>query len=108
VAYQGYGRAVLSVDEVHELNRIATGGLVPDLTLLLDVDPADGLAQATLAGMDRLEAAGLDFHERVRMGYLLIAEAEPDRVKVVSRSSEQAVAEEIWRHVEPLLTRLTS
>jgi dTMP kinase len=107
VAYQGYGRAVLEVEEVHELNRIATGGLVPDLTLLLDVDAAAGLAQATLAGADRLEAAGLEFHERVRMGYLRIAEAEPDRVKVVSRGSEASVAEAVWQHVEPLLARVT-
>jgi dTMP kinase len=107
VAYQGYGRAVLAVEEVHELNRIATGGLVPDLTLLLDVEPAAGLAQATLAGVDRLEGAGLEFHERVRMGYLRIAEAEPDRVKVVPRSSVASVAEAVWQHVEPLLARLT-
>lgn len=107
VAYQGYGRAVLAVEEVRELNRIATGGLMPDLTLLLDVDAAAGLAQATLAGVDRLEGAGLEFHERVRMGYLRIAEAEPDRVKVVPRSSESSVAEAVWQHVEPLLARLT-
>ncbi|MGB4441664.1 MAG: dTMP kinase [Coriobacteriia bacterium] len=106
VAYQGYGRAVLPVAEVHELNRIATSGLTPDLTLLLDVDAASGLAQATTEGADRLEAAGRDFHERVRAGYLEMAAAEPDRIKVVPRSSVDEVAAAVWAHVEPLLARL--
>lgn len=106
VAYQGYGRAVLPVDEVRELNRIATGGLVPDLTLMLDVDAASGLAQATLGGADRLEAAGHDFHERVREGYLQIAAAEPDRVKVIGRASVEQVAADVWEQVEPLLGRV--
>ena len=91
------------VDEVRELNRIATGGLVPDLTLLLDVDPAAGLEQATAAGADRLEAAGLEFHERVRAGYLEIAAAEPGRVKLIHRGGVDEVAREVWLHVEPLL-----
>lgn len=106
VAYQGYGRAVLPVEEVHELNRIATGGLTPDLTLLLDVDAASGLAQATAAGADRLEQAGHDFHERVRAGYLELAAAEPDRIKLIGRAPVDAVAEAIWSHVEPLLDRV--
>lgn len=106
VAYQGYGRAVLPVAEVHELNRIATGGLTPDLTLLLDVDAASGLAQATAEGADRLEAAGHDFHERVRTGYLEMAAAEPDRIKVVPRAPVDEVAAAVWGHVEPLLARL--
>lgn len=105
VAYQGYGRAVLPVDEVAELNRIATGGLVPDLTLLLEVDAAGGLASATAGGADRLEAAGLDFHERVRAGYLAMAAAEPDRIKVVPRGAVAEVADAIWSLVEPLLAR---
>lgn len=103
VAYQGYGRAVLPVEEVHELNRIATGGLTPHLTLLLDVDAAAGLTQATADGADRLEQAGHEFHERVRAGYLEIARQEPDRVKLIARASVDEVAAEIWRHVEPLL-----
>lgn len=106
VAYQGYGRAVLPVEEVDELNRIATGGLTPDLTLLLDVDARAGLAQATAEYADRLEQAGQAFHERVRAGYLAIAEREPDRVKLVARAPIAEVAAEVWRYVEPLLQRL--
>lgn len=109
VAYQGYGRAVLPVEQVHELNRIATGGLVPDLTLLLDVDATAGLAQATAErAADRLEQAGADFHERVRAGYLAIAAAEPHRVKLVRRAPVDEVAAAVWSHVEPLLAGLGS
>lgn len=103
VAYQGYGRGVLSVEEVHELNRIATGGLVPDLTLLLDVDVAAGLATATARGADRLEAAGLDFHERVRAGYLALAAQEPERIAVVPRGSLDEVEAAVWGRVFELL-----
>ncbi|MDZ4178149.1 MAG: dTMP kinase, partial [Coriobacteriia bacterium] len=103
VAYQGYGRGVLPVEEVHELNRIATGGLVPDLTLLLDVDAAAGLEHATSGGADRLEAAGHDFHERVRAGYLALAAEEPGRIKVIGRMLTADVAAAVWSHVEPLL-----
>jgi len=106
VAYQGYGRAVLPVEEVHELNRIATGGLTPDLTLLLDVDPTHGLAQAAARGADRLEQAGAPFHERVRAGYLVMAEEEPERIKVVPRGPVDEVAAAVWGHVEPLLGRM--
>lgn len=105
VAYQGYGREVLPVEDVRELNRIATGGLVPDLTLLLDIDAAAGLAQATASGADRLEQAGHDFHERVRAGYLAMAIAEPERIKLVGRASVDEVERAIWSHVEPLLAR---
>lgn len=106
VAYQGYGRQVLPVREVEELNRIATSGLVPDLTLLLDVDAQAGLAQATAEGADRLEAAGHDFHERVRAGYLEMAAAEPERIKLVRRASVDDVERAIWAFVEPLLAAI--
>jgi dTMP kinase len=106
VAYQGYGRAVLPIDEVVELNRIATGGLTPDLTLLLDVDVAAGLASATAEGADRLESAGREFHERVRCGYLAMAQAEPERIKVVPRGTVDEVAAKVWELVEPLLARV--
>ncbi|MBN2847356.1 MAG: dTMP kinase [Coriobacteriia bacterium] len=107
VAYQGYGRAVLPVEEVHELNRIATGGLVPHLTLLLDVDAAHGLEQATVQGADRLEQAGAAFHERVCAGYRAMAEAEPDRIKMVPRGSIDDVAGRVWEFVEPLLASVS-
>ena len=105
LAYQGYGRAILPVQDVRELNRIATGGLVPDLTLLLDVDAASGLEQATASGADRLEQAGHDFHERVRAGYLAMASAEPERIKLIGRASVDALATAVWAQVQPILAR---
>jgi dTMP kinase len=68
-AYQGYGRE-LPLDQVVRLNQFATSGLVPDLTIVLDLDPAEGLIRATGGGADRLEAEEPAFHERVREGFL--------------------------------------
>lgn len=79
LAYQGYGRG-LPLDEVAAANRIATGGLEPGLTLLLDLPPQSGLARATTdpAG-DRLRGESLAFHERVRAGYRALAAADSAR-----------------------------
>lgn len=81
LAYQGAGRA-LSVDEVAKISQWATQGLKPDLVVLLDVDPVVGLSRAG-GTPDRIEAEALDFHERVRQGFLDLAGADPDRYLVV-------------------------
>jgi len=88
-AYQGYGRG-LPLVEVHALNAAATGGLTPDLTLLLDCDHLHGMHRATVEGTDRLEAAGDAFHERVRNGFLAIAHAEPGRIRVIDATGTPA------------------
>jgi dTMP kinase len=82
LAYQGAGRA-LPQEEVAELSRWATDGLVPDVTLVLDIDPAVGLARAT-GTPDRIEQESLAFHHAVRQGFLDLAAADPDRYLVVS------------------------
>ena len=83
IAYQGAGRA-LDPAEVAGLSRWASGGLVPDLTVLLDVDPALGLARVGRRGpADRLESESLDFHRRVRAGFLALAAADPGRYLVL-------------------------
>ena len=83
LAYQGYG-AGLPVDQLRSVAAVATGGLVPDLTVLLDVPPAVGLRRKTGASRNRFEASfDLAFHERVRAGFLALAAAEPDRFRVV-------------------------
>jgi dTMP kinase len=102
-AYQGYGREVIPLDTVVALNRIATGGLVPDLTFVLDVDVAEGLARATSGGADRIELEDLAFHERVRAGFLAIAAAEPERFVVIDAGPPAEVATRIREHVETLL-----
>ena len=84
VAYQGAGR-VLEASEVRDLSLWATEGLLPDLTVLLDLDPAVGRERLTESRTryDRLEAEEADFHERVRAAYLGLAEAEPERFLVL-------------------------
>ncbi len=84
-AYQGYGRG-LPAQHVTLLNEIATGELRPDRTLVLDIDPACGLARATSGGADRLEREDLLFHQRVREGFLAIAQGDPARVRVIDAS----------------------
>jgi dTMP kinase len=91
MAYQGYGRG-LDLDLIARLNALATDGLRPDLTLLLDLDPAVGLLRAIRrlaepqARYDRIEGEVLAFHQRVRAGYRSIAAAEPERVTVLDAS----------------------
>jgi dTMP kinase len=80
VAYQGYGRG-LGPERVRELSLWATGGLVPDLTIVLDIDPAIGLSR--LGSPDRLEAEPPEYHRAVRAGFLAIADQDPDRYVVL-------------------------
>jgi dTMP kinase len=90
IAYQGYGRG-LPIEMVRRVNEIAIRGLRPDLTLLIDIDPAAGLARArnahgkgAAAGRgDRLEQEDVAFHARVRAGFLELAREEPARFVVV-------------------------
>ena len=93
LAYQGYGRG-LDRDLILAVHRLATGGLQPDVTILLDVSVDVGLARASSRGsLDRLESEVREFHDRVRAGYLEMARAEPDRwVRVDGEGSTDAVA----------------
>lgn len=84
LAYQGYARG-LSVDELAELSRWATGGLEPDLVILLDV-PAEEAAGRLGHDLDRMERAGAGFHLRVAEGYRSLAAADPTRWRVVDGS----------------------
>jgi dTMP kinase len=84
LAYQGYGHQLFSLQELRPLINFATGGLTPDLTLLLDVDVEVGLQRKMNEGeWNRLDAYDLDFHRRVRAGYLELAQAEPARWVVI-------------------------
>ena len=88
IAYQGRGRQQ-PVGEVAGLNRWATGGLEPDLTILLDLPPAAGLGRRSVSA-DRLEAEPTEFHERVREGFLAQARANPDRYLVLDATQSPA------------------
>lgn len=96
LAYQGYG-AGLPLEELRAIQSFATGGLKPDLTILLDVSPDVGIARKNDAGRNRFESTfDLAFHERVRAGYLAMAAAEPERFRVIdSARSLDVVAPEV-------------
>lgn len=105
VAYQGAGR-VLGADEIRSLSDWASDGLWPDLTILLDLDPAEGerRRQAVRTGYDRLEAEAADFHRRVRDGFLALAAAEPDRFLVIDAAQPlEVIALQIRERVQTLL-----
>jgi dTMP kinase len=82
VAYQGFAQGV-DLDTVRDLNLLATGGVLPDLTLLLDLAPEIGLARIHGRRLDAFERMGLEFHRRVRDGYLEIARGDKARVVVL-------------------------
>lgn len=85
LAYQGYG-AGLPIDELRDLARVATGGLEPDLTVLLDVDPEIGIRRKAPGARNRFESIDLEFHRRVRAGFLALAAEEPGRWRLVDSS----------------------
>ncbi len=82
LAYQGYGRE-LDVNRIDMLNNIATSGLKPDLTFVFDIDVETSMNRIGKE-KDRMESSGREFFERVRQGYLKIAQKEPDRIKVIN------------------------
>jgi dTMP kinase len=98
VAYQGAGR-VLDPVEVRNLSLWATEGLLPDVTVLLDLDPAIGRERldAENKRFDRLESEALEFHTRVRDSYLELAAAEPDRFIVVDARLDRDVIRDAIR-----------
>lgn len=101
IAYQGVARG-LGLLKVRDINEIATGGLKPDLTLLLEVDPAVGLARAE--SDDRFEAEGIRFQELVAEGYDDIARREPGRVvKVPGHGTPDEVHQRVMEVVTPRL-----
>jgi dTMP kinase len=102
LAYQGYGRS-LPVDEIFEINKWATAGLLPDLTVVLDVPPSVGLNRFA-SPADRIESEPHEFHERVRRGFRALAEAEPHRYLIVDASRPQTeITREIQDRVRSIL-----
>lgn len=103
VAYQGAGR-VLDADDVRALSLWATDGLLPDLTVLLDLDPAAARRRldADDKPFDRLEAEKEDFHTRVRAGFLALASAEPERFLVLDA---RAAPDELAARVRDAVAR---
>ncbi len=108
VAYQGYGRG-LELELIHGLNKASTGGLEPDLTLFMEIPVKIGLArkkggQGDVCERDVFESEAVEFHERVRAGYLAMASEHPDRWRVVDGTLEKRdLARQIWTGVKALL-----
>ena len=102
LVYQGYGRG-LDLTILERVNNIATQNLKPDLAVLLDISPEQGLARKRSL-KDRFELEDLSFHRRVREGYLKMAAAEPDCWLVIDAALPKGkIAEIIWDRVSPLL-----
>jgi len=104
LAYQGYGHG-LELEMVQAVTRLATGGLRPNLTVLLDLPAEDGLARRKQGGRwNRLDDYDLEFHQRVRQAFLGLAAADPARwVTVDGRPAVEEVQREIQRVVDPRL-----
>lgn len=98
IAYQGYGRGG-DVEKLTELNKIATNGLVPDLTFLFDVSVETGHERAG-KDLDRLELAGKEFFERTRQGYLTLSKQHPERIKVINAEKSK---ESVYNDVKSLI-----
>jgi dTMP kinase len=106
VAYQGAGRG-LGWETVLDLDRIACHGLVPDLTICVDIDSETGLARAAGRGSSetRLEEQAIEFHRRAREAYHELARREPRRFRLIDgRGTPEAIAAKVWEQVAPLIT----
>jgi dTMP kinase len=105
LAYQGYGQG-LDLQTIRELNALATGGLLPDLTVLLDLDPMAGMRRIAGRPLDAFERMESSFHRRVREGYLEIARADKRRVLVFDAARDPEVLHaEVGRAVDEFLGR---
>jgi dTMP kinase len=105
IAYQGSGRG-LGWASVLELDRIACHGLIPDLTICIDIDTETGLARALARGGSdtRLEEQAIEFHHKVREAYHELGRREPHRFRVIDgRGTAEAIAAKVWEQVAPLL-----
>ena len=101
LAYQGAGRA-LDTQELEQVARWATGDLRPHLTVLLDLEPADGLTR--FVERDRIEGESIEFHQRVRAEFLRLAEGDPDHYLVLdARAPVEEIADAVHTHVMKLI-----
>ncbi|WP_018659737.1 dTMP kinase [Allofustis seminis] len=108
IAYQGAGRKI-GMDEVRAINLFATEGLLPDITLFLDVDVERGLRRIahvdSKRSLDRLELETIDFHRRVREGYFTLIKKDPKRfIMIDANQSIEKVLEESWNKLTHELT----
>ena len=98
VAYQGYGRGI-DPDLIRKLNEIAACSLHPDVTFLIDL-PAEVAVQRKTTEQDRIEVESLEFHRRVRQGFLELAEADPNAVVIDGNRAAEEIAEDVARYLQ--------
>ena len=108
IAYQGYGRG-LDIKQLEEINYIATAGLTPDITFILDINPETAAVRMETEVSDRMEATGVDFFRRIREGYCQIKDQNPNRYIVINgdQSPENVfkeIKEIIMKQFEEVLT----
>jgi dTMP kinase len=102
-AYQGYGRSSLPINEIREMNRIASHGLLPDVTFYLKIEPVDAQERTTGLRKDRMENSGDRFYELVTSGYNELATNEKRFKTLDGRLSEQELHDQIWLHLSHLM-----
>lgn len=101
IAYQGYGRGE-DIEQLTYLNNLATNGMKPDLTLVFDVS-TETAQQRVGDEKDRMESAGIEFHKKVRSGYIEIAQKDPKRVKIVNANNS---IEEVFTETKKFIDEL--
>lgn len=107
IAYQGYGRK-LGEDTIHDLNKLAVDGALPDIVIILDVPPSVGLDRRikSVKVKDRLDLQQKDFYDRVYQGYLALAKKDPERYVIIdSARSIEDVAMHVWKTVQEALNK---
>jgi dTMP kinase len=104
-AYQGYGRGI-ALEQIDHANKIATGGLEPDLTFFIDISWEEARRRNLLKGADRMESEDHPFFDRIRNGYVHIAQADPKRLKLIDGSLPvEMIAAKIFEHSEKLIKK---
>lgn len=98
MAYQGYARGI-DFAIIEDLNKVATGGLRPDLTILFDLESSEGLSRLHPGGHDRLEREAIEFHHKVRDGYHQLVKKEPTRWKTIDASKPMTTVQTEFRKV---------
>lgn len=93
IAYQGYGRSI-DLKLIDMLNSVASQGLVPKRTILFDIESSAGLARLHPSGHDRLEREAIEFHQKVRHGYLELAQADPERWRIIDAAMPMSKVQE--------------
>ncbi len=108
LVYQGILQNI-GVDKLYDLNMVATENLVPDLTILFDLDPVIGqqrIAANKGREVNRLDVKGLEYHKKIREGYLTIAKKYPNRIKVIDASkSPEEIAEEVYKIIKKVIQK---